>query len=120
MGDRDYTFAVRVCRGVALGIAAWLSMGGTGAAQPGGSERFDLDHDGLPEEIRIEREGALAVVSGQTGKIAAWKPLMAGAQRGELQIATGPAVGGRVVILALAHADAGGPDSGRGEGLAVE
>ena len=90
------------------------------AARPVAVERFDLDRDGVPEQIRIEREGSLAVVSGRGGKVAAYKPLLAGAavESGEIEIATGASVGGRVVILAVAHG--GGAGGGRGEALAVE
>lgn len=88
------------------------------AARAVAAERFDLDRDGVPEQIRIEREGSLSVVSGRSGVVAAWKPLMGGSavQSGEIEIATGASVGGRVVILAVAHGGAGE----RGEALAVE
>ncbi len=124
-----------VARAIAVGLAAGLAAAplrpaaaqspapGRGAPRPAATkpvaaERFDLDRDGAAEQIRIEREGSLSVVSGRSGKIAAWKPLMGGAavEAGEIEIATGASVGGRVVILAVAHAGAGE----RGEALAVE
>ncbi len=88
------------------------------AATPIAAERFDLDRDGAPEQIRIEREGSLSVVSGRSGAVAAWKPLLGGSavQSGEIEVATGASVGGRVVILAVAHGGAGE----RGEALAAE
>ncbi|HWM86917.1 MAG TPA: hypothetical protein VNO33_13785, partial [Kofleriaceae bacterium] len=103
----------------ALAFSAGLALAGRAAlaqpVAPVAAQRFDLDRDGAPEQIRIEREGSLAVVSGRTGKVLSWKPLMAGVAAGEIQIASGAPVGGRVVILALARRA-----EGRGEALAVE
>ncbi|HKE15369.1 MAG TPA: HEAT repeat domain-containing protein, partial [Kofleriaceae bacterium] len=82
-----------------------------------------LDRDGAPEQIRIEREGSLAILSGRTGAVLAWKPLLAGSavDRGEIQIATGAAVGGRTVILAVARSGEVAAGSGApGEALAAE
>jgi hypothetical protein len=121
-GDQDYTCAVRSCRvallGFALAAGASPALAQPGRAQPAVAvERFDVDGDGTPEEIRIEREGGLAISSGRGGKVLGWKPLLAGARldSGELEFARGAAVAGRVVILAMARGA-----GGRGEGLAVE
>jgi hypothetical protein len=112
------------CRLVVLALAlapvgAHARPAGPGDA-PVASQRFDVDGDGAPEELRIEREGTLAVRSGRTGSVLAWKPLMtggAGAARGEIQVARGAEVGGRTVIVAVASAAGAG---GRGEALAAE
>ena len=91
------------------------------AASPVASVRQDLDRDGARDELRVERDGSLAVVSGRTGRVLAWKPISgaagAGAERGEIQVATGAAVGGRVVIVAIAIAPGAG---GRADALAAE
>jgi HEAT repeat protein len=96
----------------------------TATAPPVASTHHDLDRDGARDEMRIERSGSLTVVSGRTGKVVAWKPILTGgaAERGEVQIATGSAVGGRVVIVAVAFRRGGAATDlgGRGEALAAE
>jgi len=113
-------FAVASAGSGALAIAAPPTTAPANAA-PVASARFDLDRDGAAEDLRIERDGMFAVVSGRTGGVLARKPLAASpggrAAKGAIDIATGAAVGGRVVILAVATwAGAGG----RGEALAAE